>query len=283
LNVLPTRTPAQRVVLLLGNVAREERGEILLALAGEHEQPQAEVAAHVTQACRRALSECSETQRAAVLTLAGEMADLLEDQQRASNDRETTIKIVGTLPAFLYLTQQYPAPPISRGSLHNELVRMVRTAKHTIDIVIPYVSRSGVDIFTRGLQPGSLQGLKVRILTLLTGKHIEQNVQGVRRLVARYERAGAQVEVRSPTDKEAQMSGAIAVMHAKAIIVDQRIAYLGTANISLAALMRGFELGTIITGPPVEQLWELLDWVYTRHQLWVPPQRPRQEEVQRRH
>jgi len=150
-------------------------------------------------------------------------------------------------------------------------VRIARAAQHSLDITIPYISKSGVDILTLGLQHCSRHGLRVRILTLLTSAYQKQNGRGVARLVKRFERAGANVEVRTPTDQQSQQTGAVAVMHAKVLIADRKEGYMGTANISKAGLQRGYELGMIVHGELAERLWCLNDWVYTRHQCWQIP------------
>jgi phosphatidylserine/phosphatidylglycerophosphate/cardiolipin synthase-like enzyme len=68
---------------------------------------------------------------------------------------------------------------------------------------------------------------------------------------------------RIPTAKR---TGAIAVMHAKILVADQKRGYLGTANISRAAFLRGFEVGMIVEGRLAKNLCHLNDWVFARHQ-----------------
>lgn len=144
----------------------------------------------------------------------------------------------------------------------------MRSARRTLDITIPYISSWGVDVLTLDRNYGRRAGLKVRILSLLTSAHVKQNEVGVLHLAEQFESAGASVEIRSPTDEEAASTGAIAVMHAKVMVADRQIGYLGTGNISKAALERGFELGFMTKGAVALNLWRVNDWVFKGHQIW---------------
>jgi phosphatidylserine/phosphatidylglycerophosphate/cardiolipin synthase-like enzyme len=264
-----TRSVLQRVSLLVLNIPATERTAVLEALAADTRPAVEPHTEEVMQACRNALKSCAPGEpRRGLLHAAGEVAALLEQQKAAYTGRHCEALIVGTIPEFLYRTSQAGLPPINHGSLESEVIRIANAARQHLDITIPYISHSGVDILTVGLKRGSRPGLHLRILSLLTTPHRKQNNMGVHRLMRRFELAGATVDVRSPTDQEASSTGAIAVMHAKVLIADRKLGYLGTANISKAALMRGFEVGVIVEGELAENLWRLNDWVFTRHQRW---------------
>jgi phosphatidylserine/phosphatidylglycerophosphate/cardiolipin synthase-like enzyme len=206
-----------------------------------------------------------------VLSCAKEVADLLERQQAAFEARRSETQIVATIPEFLHLARNHALPPIQSDSLEAAMMRVVHSARRTLDLSIPYISNAGVKILMKGLRPGSRRHLRVRILSLLTSEHLEQNSQGVCELAQRFERLGARVEIRSPTDEEALEAGAIAVMHAKIIVADSMYSYLGTANISKGALIRAFEVGVIMKGALAKNLANLIDWIYRGHQPWRLP------------
>ena len=152
------------------------------------------------------------------------------------------------------------------------MARVASAARKTLDLSIPYISCAGVDILTSDLKANCRRGLQVRLLALLTSAHLEQNRAGALRLAERFQWAGARVEIRSPTDAQAQQTGAIAALHAKLTIADRLFTYQGTGNVSLAAFHRAFEVGNLIRGPESVRLWKLYDWVYQRHEIWVDPQ-----------
>jgi phosphatidylserine/phosphatidylglycerophosphate/cardiolipin synthase-like enzyme len=262
-------TSLQRISLLLLNVPREQRAALLQFL----EQPQGRVLEPYTntvaRACYRALQCCDpELPREFVLRAAPQVTDLLERQQAAFEAKQSEMQIVATIPQFLFLAQEGVLPPVEPGSLRAGMRQVLLSARHRLDVCIPYISDAGADDLTADLKRGSRRGLELRILSLLTTAHRAQNSPGVCRLAERFEFAGARVEIRSPTDEEAAMIDAIAAMHAKLIVADSICAYLGTGNFSLSALYRALEIGVIVKGALARNLANLFDWTYTRHQRW---------------
>ena len=273
----PSWTALQRIALLLLNVPSTDRPAVLERLrAGDGGLPQP-AAKQVTgrqvpgelviRACRRVIEELDDPDEAQhILRHVPEVTELLEQQRAASEQEQFAATVVGTIPEYFYDATEDAIPPINHGSLEAEVTRIARSARERLDICVPYVSHSGVDILTAGLTPDSRKGLEVRVLTLATSQYSEQNKPGVIRLIKKFRQAGATVEVRSPTDGEAKRTGAVAVMHAKILVADQKRGYLGTANISRAAFLRGFEVGMIVEGRLAKNLCHLNDWVFTRHQ-----------------
>ena len=261
-------TPLQKVSHLLVNLSVGERGVVLRGLESGSLQQHSPYTDEVFEACTRAFASATRKQQEYILGCALEFADSLERQLESFQAQQGQAQIVGTIPDFLYLANQGALPPIAHGSLEANLARIMNSAQRSLDITIPYISSWGVDVLTPGLNFGWRPGLRVRILSLLTSAHLKQNELGVLHLAEQFERAGATVEVRSPTDEEAAATGAIAVMHAKVMVADRRVGYLGTGNISKAALERGFELGVVTKGILARNLWQVNDWVFKGHQLW---------------
>lgn len=264
----PPLTALQTIARLLVNLSVLERRVVLEALSTGGRQNFAPYTEEVLDACARAYRSATERQRSHILGCVLEFADLLERQQEEFAANHGMVQIVGTIPEFLHYANQGALPPIPHGSLEARLAEIMHCAQRTLDITIPYISSWGVDVLTLDRNYGRRPGLKVRILSLLTSAHVKQNELGVLHLAEQFESAGASVEIRSPTDEEAASTGAIAVMHAKVMVADRRVGYLGTGNISKAALERGFELGFMTKGAVALSLWQVNDWVLKGHQIW---------------
>ena len=269
----PALTPVQIIARLLVNLSVLERRVVLRALETGFRKNFAPYTEEVLDACTRAYHSATEKQRWHILGCVLEFADLLQQQQEEFEANHGMVQIIGTIPEFLHYANQGALPPIPHGSLEARLAEIMRSARRTLDITIPYISSWGVDVLTLDRNYGRRPGLKVRILSLLTSAHVKQNEVGVLHLAEQFESAGASVEIRSPTDEEAAATGAIAVMHAKVMVADRRVGYLGTGNISKAALERGFELGFMTKGVVALKLWRVNDWVFKGHQVWRPGRR----------
>jgi phosphatidylserine/phosphatidylglycerophosphate/cardiolipin synthase-like enzyme len=225
----------------------------------------------VAKACRRVLMTPEGKQLSRDLfPYIAQTADLLEHERAQEVIRQSKVTIVATLPEYLYLLGQLPLAPVPHNSIESAFRKLASMAEDTLDITVPYISRKGVTLFTKWLQPGTRRRLRVRVLTLATSPHRKQNTDGLLYLADRYRQTGAEVEIRTPTDAEAKMARAIATMHAKMVIADRKEAFVGTANISWAALRGGFEVGACFEGEAAESLYKLNEWVYARHQVWAP-------------
>lgn len=264
-------TALQKVALLLLNLAETERELVLQSLPTNARPRVAPDAEEVLQACRDVYACASPEQRGYIVGCAAQFANLLQWQQEDFEARLCDAQIVATIPEFLYLAREGALPPIEHGSLEAGMARVACTARERLDLSIPYISRSGVEILTAGLTARSRRGLRVGLLSLLTSPHLEQNRPGVMSLAERFDWAGASVEIRSPTDAQAVSTGAIATMHAKMVIGDGCFAYLGTGNVSLSGLVRGFEVGVLLRRVLARNLWNLFDWAFQRHEIWTDP------------
>jgi len=262
-------TPVQRTGLLLLNVPSERRGLLLQSVRSGNERLLEPYAQLVARACRRAIDACqTEEEHWKVWSCSEEMADLLERRQAVFEATQNQIRLVATLSKFFFLAGDGALPPVERWSLMSGIKEVLLAARKRLCICIPFMSETGTEDLTLDLAPNSRRGLEVEIIALLTSELLAKNAPGVAKLVAQFEAAGARVTVRSLTDEEAALIGALVPMHAKFAIADGVFAYLGSGNFSVAALYRVLEAGVLIKGPLVRELQELFDWIAGRLQVW---------------
>jgi len=265
-------TPLQKVARLITNIAPEQRGGVFGFLRGEPWASNDAYFNSVADACHDALTPCDAEERCHVLRFVPQVAELLDEEREKFLLRASNAELVATFPDFLYDMRQGALPPVNKGSLERGMVEVVQSARHTLEITIPYISRAGVYILTRGLTRNSRRGLNVRILSLLTTPHQVQNTDGVHFLAGRLRWAGADVRIYTPTDAQAKAAGVIALMHAKMIVADGgEQGYLGTANVSRAGMTSGLEVGVIVRRSLGKQLYGLSDWAFRRHHRWEVP------------
>lgn len=274
-------TPLQRTAVLLLNVPHEERGKVLRSVKAGSEQVLEPYTQLVAGACRRAITACqSRRERWKVWHCAEEMTDLLERRQALFEAGQSQVQLVATLPQFLFLAQDGALPPVEQWSLLSGIKDVLFAARKRLCVCIPFMSETGCDDLTVDLERNSRRGLEVEIMSLLTTAQRPQNSPGVCRLAERFEWAGARVTIRSLTDDEAELIGALVPMHAKFAVADGVFAYLGSGNFSVAALYRVPEAGVLIKGPLAKTLEHLFDWIYQRLQLWNAPAQLSQEPPQ---
>lgn len=274
MNAVADYTPLQKVARLVTNLAPEQRAGVLGFLQGKPWASNDDYFRSIADACDDALSPCAAEERYHVLRFVPQVAQLLDEEREKFLLQAADAELVATFPDFLYDMRQGALPPVTKGSLEQGMVRVVHSACRTLEITIPYISRAGVNILTRGLTGNSRRGLKVRILSLLTTPHQDQNTDGVHFLASRLRWAGADVRIYTPTDAQAKAAGVIALMHAKMIVADGgEQGYLGTANVSRAGMTSGLEVGVIVRRSLAKQLYRLSDWAFRRHHRWEVPNR----------
>ena len=257
-------TNLQRLAYLLRNLRLPERQRMTQVLQGNTSVQIDSSAVEVMQACRRVLNTvASAEERQYLLCHAGEVAALLEHQRAQDAKRYSTVKVVATVPRYLIIGSSDPVPHFF-GTLTNDVIDIVSTTRSRLDIIVPYISRSGASIYTKGIESAARPGLQVRVLTQLMTHYIEQNFMGILALYRAFTAVGAEVDIRSPTDEQARVSKVLALIHDKKIIGDHLAAQL-TANISRSAFEEGYEGGVVFAGPVVDDMRKQFDWAFNRH------------------
>ncbi|WP_227134569.1 phospholipase D family protein [Halorubellus salinus] len=169
--------------------------------------------------------------------------------------RRTTVETLATFPVG---TSQSPHRPEGVVDLPPRLRRLLLEAKESVRIANPYfdttpriiddilaLPRKGVHtaILTRELNHPDHRAVFGRIHETLTAE--EEALIDVRELYAQ--------------DSSGRQTTAT---HAKLMVVDDEIAYVGSANLTITSLTSNFELGVIIKGPPVADIAAAFDAIF---------------------
>ena len=139
-----------------------------------------------------------------------------------------------------------PTPPLKLPDLiwspvnaTDKLTALIQKARHTIDATTewlndPYLESELIAAVQRGVQ--------VRLILPLTPRNNSSNNAGIAMLASN----GVQVHV---TIGQEPPAGAMPYMHAKTMVVDGRIAYLGSIDLQTAATSDDRELGILFRRP----------------------------------
>jgi cardiolipin synthase len=126
-------------------------------------------------------------------------------------------------------------PDVQGDPLYEGILSMIQEAKHSIWIVTPYFIPD--EVLLRSLIVKARAG---RDVTLILPQHSNHPVTDLARrpLLRQLVRAGARLLAYQPR-----------MLHAKAIIVDDRQAMLGSANLDMRSLFVNFEIGVLLHSP----------------------------------
>ena len=127
-------------------------------------------------------------------------------------------------------------PDVTGDPLYEGIISMIQEADHSIWIVTPYFIPD--EVLFRSLVVKARAGREITLIVPARSNHPVTDYAG-RYYLRELERAGARVLLYGP-----------GMMHSKAIIVDNRIGLIGSANFDLRSLFVNFEIGVILYSPP---------------------------------
>jgi cardiolipin synthase len=141
-------------------------------------------------------------------------------------------------------------PDVMGDTLYDALISLIYQATRRIWIATPYFIPD--EALTRALELAARRGIEVRILTPRTSNHFLADLARgtyLRQLL----KSGCRVDL---VEK---------MLHAKAFLVDEKYAILGSANFDMRSLLLNYELGVLIR--PGEPLAALDRWFGGQFQL----------------
>jgi cardiolipin synthase A/B len=127
-------------------------------------------------------------------------------------------------------------PDVPGDPLYEGIVSMIQEAATSIWIVTPYFIPD--DVLLRSLIVKARAGKQVTLITPRRSNHPVADFAGTH-YRRELQRAGANVLLYSA-----------GMLHSKAMIVDDRIALLGSPNFDLRSLFVNFEIGVVVHSPP---------------------------------
>lgn len=153
-------------------------------------------------------------------------------------------------------------PDVPGDPLYEGMVSMIQEAERSILIVTPYFIPD--EVLLRSLIVKARAGKHVMLVTPRRSDHLITDLARVHYLKELC-RAGGQVRFWAP-----------GMLHAKALIVDDRLALLGSANFDFRSLFVNFEIGVFLhTRPEVLQVRHWAEELAGRCHVYKPRQRRR--------
>lgn len=138
------------------------------------------------------------------------------------------------------------------GSIESALERLFREAEHEI-LLTAYVLSSSVDLLFIWLEGALSRGIEI---TLVVNQLSSQRREVVTRLLHFSEVYPHfhMYDFFAPTDTD---------LHAKVVVIDRRVALVGSSNLSRRGLLGNHELALLVEGPSVTDVAAAIDRLIT--------------------
>lgn len=154
--------------------------------------------------------------------------------------------LVASLPAGA------PLPVGLRRTTGETLMRLVVEANRLLRLVSPFIDRSGLDFLADALAAATLRGVQLEILLPTRSTHADDAIEELRRTIRQHgtpaNLAVASLRFDAPW------------AHLKVLTSDSIAAYIGSANVTGAAIAGpNLELGVLVRGATVAVVEEILD------------------------
>lgn len=141
------------------------------------------------------------------------------------------------------------------AELMARLIRLVRNADRELLLVTPFFTRFGVDVFVDHLAAATARGVDVSLMTrdVTDGGKNADHVERIRETV--------QTSGDTSNFHVYQYDSPHGRLHAKTLIADTEVAYVGSANLTNYSLKEAIEIGLIVRGPVVDELIDFFEVV----------------------
>ncbi len=135
------------------------------------------------------------------------------------------------------------------GSIVIALEEMLNSAVQEIHILVYSISDGADRLFTL-LADRLREGVRVTIIVQRLDQQHHSAPERLKSLAAEYAGSFELIDF-TPEEQEA--------LHAKCVVADRRIAFVGSANLSFNGLIRNHELGVVLEGPAASDLAGIID------------------------
>lgn len=153
------------------------------------------------------------------------------------------------------------------------LTSAIKDANNSITIVTPFFDESGFETLQDVLINALRRGVEVTIITRYLSDRDSYNRYVLSRFAARVDDSDAPLSNLTFIDytvwdsdvpegeKKQDGENPAFTLHAKVMLFDERVAYIGSANVTDYGFDRYLELGVILRGPPVPDLSKLVTFL----------------------
>lgn len=150
------------------------------------------------------------------------------------------------------------------GSIESALERLFREAEEEIALTA-YTISSSADLLLDWLEVALTRGVQVRLVINRLNSQPPDVVARLRQLATTYPYFHLH-DFTSESDAD---------LHAKAIVVDRRLALIGSSNLSRRGLLLNHELAVLVEGPTAAEIASAVDRLFaSRHTVPAGRQRP---------
>ncbi len=173
-------------------------------------------------------------------------------------------KVVISLPPFdiFGLQSELDRLKLNLNNIEDEFECMFSNAKANILICSPFIDFQGIKRFIPILQEKARAGVKIKIITRQSKKGIPNSrYDEVKTIYDAFEKIKDSISIR---DYHYQSSSGIdSSTHAKLIVCDYEIAYIGSGEIRKNSFMKNFEMGVVIYGEQARSVGLIFDKLYS--------------------
>jgi phosphatidylserine/phosphatidylglycerophosphate/cardiolipin synthase-like enzyme len=174
--------------------------------------------------------------------------------------QEQNVRIVATLPEDW--------PKIQDIDPTDEAIRrIIIGARRSLWVVSPYFDEFGKAALEKSLLGRAKNEVRIRLIGRQLAPADSDNIRSIKCLqnlveVFRKERLENQIEIREFTSRNARTGETEAGLHSKIVIADERVCYIGSANMTRWSLSRNFEMGVELTGEMVTPVLMLVEKIW---------------------
>lgn len=194
--------------------------------------------------------------------------DALRVCKNIYEQERSKITFLSTMPLSYRLTNEVSRLRIDSGiwagSLLSSISEIINLARNELFIIAPYWSSAGVKSLVNNLDRSSRKGLSVFIFTQPKNNLRVDEIEAIKGLFAFFTSVDAKVAVFAPNfDEDSEP-----LLHAKAVIADGTVAYLGSANYTASGMERSIEIGIRVEGCEVNSLNSWASFLMNQFSKW---------------
>lgn len=179
------------------------------------------------------------------------------NQAMAQHLDDVSFEAVCTLPRQDPTFENVEPLDFGMRQITSALLTLCRQAERTLTVVSPFLESEGVGWILPGLEQALARGVDVTVVSreLTTG---EPNHSALKDLYAYTKENGGNLTVYDYYKAKENSAGPLYTLHSKLILVDERAAYVGSANFTKYGFSENLEIGVIVRGDAVTRLSKLL-------------------------
>lgn len=172
-------------------------------------------------------------------------------------------QLIATLPDNLPLS-----PDVKRNipSLVATLHRLITTASQEIIILNPFFEQEGFNRLASALLAAAGRGVVVTIITRQLSDGMAVNHRVMKQLWQQSQEQGVSDLVHFYEYQQVEDGRMLLTSHAKVLLIDKSVTYIGSANLTEYGMNRFLEVGVTFTGREILDLHGLLNTIITSPQ-----------------